>query len=400
MSNIAGKTILFVREVPWGSVFPISTRMIAGEFANNGWNVIWITAPLMPWHFRAKGPVRHQLLEQNRCGGMKYQNGRVFSYTPRVWLPFSRHWPLDRPFLCRNMWKFCVPSIKEVLRRSGMPRPDVLWLSLISAMGLRRMFPRIPAIHHVTDYYQEYATTPATCHAIEKENYDDADHIVVTAPSLKDSLINEFEVPEDKITFISHGIYMERFERARNLPDPLGDIPGPRIVMLGNLGKLNFEVAVYLLENMQEASFLAIGPETPEIMQLSRKYANLRPLGAVMPEEVPSYLVNCDVGLVLFSRDMSGVVQHINPMKMYEYAAAGLPVVSTPMPVYNSLDAPVFVAESPERTLEAVYEALERKAELRKTMIEFALNNVWNMRYKEALKVVDRVMDHGAGTET
>ena len=36
-------TILFCREVPWESRLPVSTRKLAGCFAEAGWDVIWLT---------------------------------------------------------------------------------------------------------------------------------------------------------------------------------------------------------------------------------------------------------------------------------------------------------------------------------------------------------------------
>ena len=45
---------------------------------------------------------------------------------------------------------------------------------------------------------------------------------------------------------------------------------------------------------------------------------------------LPAYLAAMDVGLIPFKQDH--VTYHADPIKAYEYLAAGLPVVATDMP--------------------------------------------------------------------
>ncbi len=385
------RCMLFVREVPWESVYPISTRMIAEQFLRHDWHVIWMTLPLMPWHWRPGGVAyRAQLLRQNREGGIFYENGRVFAYTPRTWLPFSRHAPLDRAALAHHVWDLCGPSIPEIMKRSGMPSPDVLWLSGFLSQGIAKFFPGIPSVQHVTDYYQGYPTSPANCGALERNNYLRADQVVVTAPSLKQALVDEFDTPADKINVISHGANLEPFLEARSSEDPLPDAPHPRLVMLGNLGKIDFNILAHLCLNLREGCVLALGPVNEALERLATKHGNLRLEGPVRPERVPAYLAHGDVGLVLFSRSLDRVVEHVNPMKLYEYAASGLPVASTPVPVYRDLDARVLVGHTPGEVWRHVREALGRRNELRPEMLRFAAGNTWAMRYREALGVLER----------
>lgn len=389
------RTVLFVRELPWDSVFPISTRMIAGEFVKDGWTVIWISPPLMPWHYyRTDGPYRKQLIHQYRVGGIKYERGMVFSYTPRTWLPFSRHYPLDRPFLARWTWHCCAPQLKKVIKRAGMPYPDILWLSGYLTEGARRLFPDVPVVQHVTDYYRAYPSSAKTCAELEGENYHKADHIVVTAPSLKPAIIDDFDIPPEMITFISHGIIPERFDFENVVPDPIPEAPHPRLIMLGNLGKLAFNIVEHILENLKQGCLLALGPPNPTLHELASKYSNLRVEGPIPPEKVPTYLMHGDVGLVLFSKTMDEVVEHVNPMKMYEYAAAGIPLVSTPMPVYNHIGVPVLTGNTGDEIWSCIETALENVEEYHEVLKEFAKKNTWSMRYQEAMEVVEKAFSH------
>src|SRR5262249_2492326 len=63
---------------------------------------------------------------------------------------------------------------------------------------------------------------------------------------------------------------------------------------------------------------------------------------------LPAYLVNSDVGLIPFDRDRkAALVDTINPLKLYEYAAAGLPVVATPWKELQRIGGPVTFASDP-----------------------------------------------------
>ncbi len=384
------KTILFVREVPWESVFPISTRMIAEQFLLHGWKIIWFTMPLMPWHRNPRGPYRAQIFKQHRERGIFHEDKRVFSYTPRAYIPFSKHFPLDRPILADHMWRFCLPSIKAILRESGMPRPDLLWLSSPPSHGISRLFPDLPAVQHVTDYYQGYASSPATCGVIEKSNYERADIVVVTAPTLKPALHEEFGIDEEKIFFISQGVKLEHYKKD-DVPDPVPKAPHPRLIMLGNLAKLHFETVEYICRNLKDGCLMALGPGNPTLSALAEKYPNLWLEGPIKPENVPGYLMHGDVGLVLFDEGMARVVQHVNPMKLYEYAAAGLPAVSTPMPVYSYLDCPVLVSETPAGIFAHVNEALANRDHYRQAMLDFASSNTWKDRYDEIAEIFSKL---------
>ena len=84
---------------------------------------------------------------------------------------------------------------------------------------------------------------------------------------------------------------------------------------------------------------------------LASSSRNLHVLGArPWSEALPGYLQHADVGIVPFDvRNHADLVRGVNPIKLYEYAAAGLPVVSVYWPELAKLNGPITLAEEHRR---------------------------------------------------
>lgn len=380
--NRSKPTIYFVREVPWDSVFPISTRMLAGEFAADGWNVVWLNPPLMLWHM-----LRQKSLDfPDRRGRHVTEN--VFAFTPATAIPFGRRFPLDRPWLAENMWWGCVPPLRELLTTNDVPAPNLLFLSHWSAFGLRHLFPDTPILYHITDRYEDMPFVPKTFRDIQIDNLCHANHVVVTAPSLERWVVDSYGYPSDKVKVVIHGVLYDRFQDSFVEPSILCGIPRPRVVSIGNTSKLPFDGLELLAKAIPSMHLVLLGPLNNEVSKLDERHPNIHALGAIQPDDVPSFLTACDVGIVAFGNQIDGFVKGICPMKLFEYAAAGLPVVSTPLPVYESLDAPVWQAPMGDAFVAAIRAALKAPDALREQMRSFARRNTWQQRYEAVLPIV------------
>jgi len=83
--------------------------------------------------------------------------------------------------------------------------------------------------------------------------------------------------------------------------------------------------------------------------------ANVHVLGRRPYAELPRYLAGFDCCLIPFLA--SPLTAAVSPIKLYEYLAAGRPVVSTPLPSVLPFAREVLIAAGP-RFLEAVEEAV------------------------------------------
>ena len=102
-------------------------------------------------------------------------------------------------------------------------------------------------------------------------------------------------------------------------------------------------------------SFVLIGDAKVDVSPLER-LENVFLLGRRPYEHLPAYCAAFDAGLLLFVP--GALARNINPIKMYEYLAAGLPVISTRLPEADRFRGPIRIVDNAERFAEACDEVL------------------------------------------
>jgi teichuronic acid biosynthesis glycosyltransferase TuaH len=116
-------------------------------------------------------------------------------------------------------------------------------------------------------------------------------------------------------------------------------LPGP---IAGFVGHLNDRTDLALLEGIADdgTSLLVIGPRDdafePERFAALVARPNVQYLGRLPFAELAPYLRKIDVGVVPYADSLFN--RNSFPLKMLEYLAAGLPVVSTPLPAVRWLN--------------------------------------------------------------
>jgi glycosyltransferase involved in cell wall biosynthesis len=180
-------------------------------------------------------------------------------------------------------------------------------------------------------------------------------------------------VPREKIVELSWGANVERFEqidhykKARKPPDP------PVAVFLGSFrawhGVLNFmRAATMLLNRGKNYRFILIGdgPERIHAQGLAAEWRDHFTFTGELPyEEVPRYLYDATAGVAPFNTTEHPALQaagfYWSPLKIFEYMAANLPVVTTDLHPLNEIiregeEGALF----PEGDVEGLMAALER----------------------------------------
>lgn len=132
---------------------------------------------------------------------------------------------------------------------------------------------------------------------------------------------------------IGNGVEAARFDPARVAPAAL---PGnPSAPVLGYVGSLHswfdLDLTAALAAALPEARVVLVGPAPPDTADALRRLAASRPnlhwIGPKPYADVPAIVRAFRVGLIPFRR--TPLTEAVNPVKLYEYAAAGVPTVTT-----------------------------------------------------------------------
>ena len=164
---------------------------------------------------------------------------------------------------------------------------------------------------------------------------------------------------------VTHGVDYGHFSKAlsNNLPTPadIAAIPRPRLGFMGLIRDwVDLDLLAEVAHRRPDWHIVLIGDGTVDLSPY-RQLPNLHFLGRKPYEELPAYCKQFDVGLIPFK--LNDLTRAVNPIKLREYLAAGLPVVSTPLPEVDQYKRWVRTAVEPDDFGQAIENEL-RAAEL------------------------------------
>jgi glycosyltransferase involved in cell wall biosynthesis len=162
----------------------------------------------------------------------------------------------------------------------------------------------------------------------------EADVVLVTAPGLRDDVAPFAR----RVEMLESGVRCDAFAEARRRRDDahhaFDDGGG---IVAGFVGSLRESTDVALLEAAADLApditFVLAGPQFTSVRDLAAK-PNVRIFGAMPHANVPAFFVRFDVGLLPYVID--GYTAGVMPAKLKEYLAAGVAIVSTPLPAVRA----------------------------------------------------------------
>ncbi len=203
------------------------------------------------------------------------------------------------------------------------------------------------------------------------------------------------DVARGKVSMLRNAADVAHFTPAgRARPSDIARLPGP---LVGYIGAIAEWVDLELIRDAARLrpgwSFVLVGPAfsgaisgDSSALALLDGVPNVHLTGPRPYHEVPAYLEAFDVAVIPFK--LNGLTEDTNPIKLYEYLAAGKPVVSTPLPEASTVDG-VLIADTAEAYVAQVQTALadgDPDAVARRCAT--AACNSWEVRAEEAWAVL------------
>ena len=336
--------LVVLSEVRWG-YFRTRKQFLLSRFPER-WRILFAQPPAFgaddPWSPRTEGRVTYFTVPFLKPATTQPLYNALSGAAPGRWL-------IERG---ATAW------LRSRLRALGASSDPVVLTSNIYAAGaLSSLRPKL-IFYDFNDHPLQFAGVPSWAGDYWRRTLDRVDTLFVVSEYYRRELAAQTSKP---LVPLGNGVETAHFEAARPEPADLAKLPRPRIGYLGLLSHfLDFETLEALRQARGGGTLVLIGPGTPAtesaIHELSGR-EGVALLGPKPYEQVPAYLQNLDVGLIPF-RANDRYVQGINPNKIYQYLASGLPVVTTPVLDLSPAPPHLQFASTPEQTVAAVGVAL------------------------------------------
>ena len=244
--------------------------------------------------------------------------------------------PLHRFAAVRALNRRLLPwLVRRAAGRLGMRRP-ILWAYVPQAEALlEALDPALVVYHCVDDIAAQPGIDGASFRAAEERFARRADLVLASAPSLAARMRTLNGNVLDAPNVADTALFSSALEPG-SIDAAIDALPRPRVVFTGAVvaTKLDVPLLVALARARPQWSFALVGPVGPgdprtDVSALAAE-PNVHLLGRRAYEELPGVLRGADVGLIPYARNE--LTDGIFPMKVYEYLAAGLPVVATQLP--------------------------------------------------------------------
>ena len=179
------------------------------------------------------------------------------------------------------------------------------------------------------------------------------------------------------------------------IPPPLERLPRPRLGFIGHIQYwIDLKLIGYLAERRRDWSFALVGPVGP-LAETSpvKNLPNVHFLGRQPQSEIPRFVKGFDVCLNPYRKD--DVANHASPLKIYEYLAAGKPVMSTEMAEARKFATDVAIGASYEdfpQKCDAILAHLPESTAAVRRRIDTAGAHSWKHRFTEVNAVLEKII--------
>jgi UDP-galactopyranose mutase len=250
-----------------------------------------------------------------------------------------------------------LEGIRRAARFAGIERP-ILWISRPEMGFVIGQLGEQFSIYHIVDEYIGYTgLTDQHKSRLTEQEADVLGKVDLTVAASPE-LVAAKAGPGRDIVLLENGVdpgeYRSALEK-RDAPDDIAGIPGPRLGYSGLIGKrLDLQLIADVAQKRKDWSIVFIGRtdtrECASELAVLENLPNVHFLGEKSPQDVARYIAEFDVGLLPYAVNLE--TEHISPIKMYEYWAAGKPVVGTRIPATRRNSVGVRTADTADGFVE------------------------------------------------
>ena len=330
---------------------------------------------------RTEVPVRALLRLDDALTTQKLASGfDAYTWQPPPMLPIN--WLPGALYDEASAWnaKQLVKGLRKVMRQLGIERPLVVnAFNPVLGVHMLHQLNECATIYYCFD---EITLSPwMNQHGgrYEQQYLPHVDAVVTTSETLRQAK----SILQPNAYCVKNGVNFDLFNHARDFI--AGQLPTRPVV--GYLGtaddRVDLPLVEYCARTMPDVDFLFVGSVNgPAITQRLAAYPNVRFEPSRAVDRLPPLLAQMNVAMIPFVCNPHTYT--IYPLKINEYLAAGLPVVSTPFSLLDDFSGIIHLADSPVAFAAALRLALaDNKPERVAQRVAMARANSWAKRSEE-----------------
>ena len=351
-------TVIVLANVSWGSRQQ-RPHHVARAFAAHGHDVFYVSI--------GDGPLGEENVVDEGVVEVEFRPARRYNHYSDI---------PDRELV--DEWMIAVEALKlrhhiedaavHVHLQSWTP---LAW-ALRDAHGWR-------IVYDCMDEWEDFPGMGRALVEIERELVEGADLVVTTAEGLR----QKWAPHNPHTALVRNAVDAAFFTNNCRPSELLIQAQHPVIGFTGGLaGWLDFELVAAVARARPDWTFVLVGDVHVEVDSLRGldRMDNVVLTGLQPYASMPSYLFSFDVAIIPFVVDR--ITEAVDPVKFYEYAASGTPIVVTCLPELVDHRHLFHEGLDPSTFEQAIERALAEDPALRNERIALAESNTWHDRYE------------------
>lgn len=374
--------VICIGSTDWEGMNHRPHHMMRG-LASRGWQVVYVNPP-MTW----LSPIKERSLLgkwSTQWSHATVEPDITVLQAPVV-APFGSMWPGS------NIWnQHRIVRAIEGLREELGIEAYVLYTLLPGSVDLLPLLGGdVRVVYDCVDDHAEFTGLIVKEYVREQERRlaEQADAVLSTSGKLQRRL----QPFNENVYLLPNGVHVGHFAPTPDLRER-GAVWKQQLgaeVVIGFVGGIanwiDLEILAGIARLRPQYTLALVGPVLTALGELER-LPNVRVLGQKPYADLPAILQAFDVGLSPFV--LNDLTESVNPVKVYEYLAASLEVVATPMAELLPMSDAIHFGSTPEefvRELDGILDGTGNKPESVRHQI--ALDNSWDHRIAETDRIL------------
>lgn len=318
-------------------------------------------------------------------------NKNLFVFSPPpFYLPFENYFLFVN---CINQ-KILSFFLKFVFKKIGF-KPTIFWAFHPRSVKLFGNLGEKITVYHCIDEYSSEKSNQSRKKALKKLENEITQKADVVFVCSKELLKLKNKLRADAVLLLP-GVDLDNFEIAikQNAPPDINIIKSPRIGFAGSLDRrLDVKLISEIAMQRPAWSIVLIGPNrlNSKSKQILEKFKNIFFLGPKSIKEIPVYLSALDICILPYFIDE--FTKYIFPLKLFEYFAAGKPIISTALPDLINYSDFVAICRESDEFINTIENILVNGKKVFQNQLIIAKANSWDARIVELTGVLNKNLE-------